>query len=409
MATKTERKTHDKLVEIHVTEFLGIPIVRKYVTESSKVDKHAEASTEGVHLVPQWLKAFVALMMLISVCACLGILYRPPRVLHELTDSFLMGNTKRVEDLQERLGKSELDKASFKEGLDKCLSEKAAFIKNLDEAEEKCNKRTKVLEESNQHLLELNENLRKQAKREQEFLRKVDEMKGNLTFMKRQIDEILRNEAELKETVQERDQFLRKQIKLIKEQKLGDEQKLNELETLKRDCEEQLGELREKNDNEKQQMDKKQTECESARHEVERELENKNEIEKGLNLTIEDLQSNVIPELHQNISELKEDLNAERKSKVSEVGKLIACKATLVACEGNNYRLSTDVNKLKKTISSLDKGLAGEREEKRAVTEELNRSKLALGKCKNKNFDHENGNAQLLEENGRLRKQLEKC
>jgi chromosome segregation ATPase len=360
LSSKMEQTQSAESVDIHVTELFGVQVLRKYVqNEQIMSDKKPGI---GVRILLGALPVCMVLSTIICAGLMIMILYNPPPLVKELSESILMnfgkGNTLALEDLQEKL-KSANDRIGDLKGDIERLTKEG--LTNFAR-EEQLSANLAAVTKENVALSSANELIRSLKEADIKNQGKINESKQNL--------EICMNE---KGAFQ----------KSVSDSEKRERNLKNDLSKCEERVEQLKGDIKKLRD-EKSVLLKAQQKCDELLQEYEKSLKKCKD-----NSTAE-------------IERINKKLNGTNN--------------TLTDCNKSNANLTANLTTCQSDMKDSDMKLQDSQQKNEALeqdkdtlTKDLSATKFTLGNCKNKNMDHEVRSLELLQEIEGLKKELKAC
>ena len=379
-----DKKEKARTTEIYVTEVFGIPLVRKYVEVCSAEIKTSD-SFNRMYLVLERVKIFMIISMLISAIMALCILYYPPPLFHQMVDSLLKSYSRKgdIEELQNSLSLSEVNKRRLLETLDNCTVEKAKFITTFNKEKENLDgslrtlKRELLTAEENVRVLE--GNMAKFEKNEEACRTRESLVSRNLILLNESKVAVEQNLLKAEERIGTMDENI-KELKSSLEEQQG---RTVELKNNLKVSEKERTDLEEKLFTAKEKIDQLEKDTEKAENSVKEHQKTVNSI------TVQNLA----------LTKKFEDVKS----------KLVTCKDENKDHEDRHSEFEVKLEKLEKSVKVLESKLSNVTQEKQDITKKHKDTEFKLGECRNKNMDHEISNSELLTELEEVKKELKKC
>ena len=367
LSSKMEQTQSAESVDIHVTELFGIQVLRKYVqNEQIMSDKKPGI---GVRILLGALPVCMVLSTIICAGLMIMILYNPPPLVKELSESILMnfgkGNTLALEDLQEKLKSANDRIGDLKGDIERLTNE---GLTNFTREEQ------------------LRANLAAVTKENVALLTRLSSANESIRSLK---EADIRNQVKMVECKQN--------LEICMKEKRGFQKSVLDLEKQERNqkndlgkCEERVQQLEQLNDDIKKLQDEK-----SALAEVQK---------KG---------DELLQEYEKSLKKCQNDSTAE----IERINKkLNETNNTLTDCNKSNANLTANLTTCHSDLKDSDMKLQDSQQKNEALeqdkdtlTKDLSATKFTLGNCKNKNMDHEVRSLELLQEIEGLKKELKAC
>ena len=340
-------------IDIHVTELFGVQVLRKYVRTVGKNERIMPDEVScGLRIFLRALPVLMIFSTIICAAVMLGILYHPPPLVKELSESILVNfgksNTLALEEqlknANDRIGALEREIERLKlEGLANITREKQ-ILANLSTVE-------KENEDLSTKLLSANE--------------LIESLKLASTKDQSRVDDLEQN------------------VDICMKEKTESQKKLSDLERQKNGVRHDLSECK-KNVKQLQNKISMQTEALKAAEELSEELET-------------------------NLSKCQEDHESVLAQKKNVGIKLVGANKELTKCQAKNEQYQKSNANLTANVSTCENKNEKLEEDKDTLSKDLSATKYTLGNCKNKNMDHEVRSLELLQEIEGLKKELKAC
>lgn len=368
-------KDKNKTINVNVTELFGIQVLRKY---EKTIGENEKLSDRGSRVL---LGALTVMVLSTMICSgvMVAILYHPPPLVRELSESILM---------------------NFGQ---KSVSTSPEFV---------------ALQEQLRNANEKIEGLKKEAERVKRegianFTREVD-VRSNLS-------QAMNENVDLSTKLSNAD----KSIRLLSESNAENERKIKELNQEHDICMQDKDETQKSLSNAKKQVNGLQKNFDLCKDDIERQKVKIKELENDKSKLTEDIKDadqrvNILDTKLKGYKTELESVKAQREKVNNELSKtnivLTQCKTDNKQHEKTIANLTTqlstchnDLTVSNRNLQVAETTIKDLESKKNTLGKDLKDTRFSLGNCKNKNMDHEVQNLELLQEIESLKKELKAC
>ena len=229
-----DEKNHD-CVDIHVTELLGFQVLRKYVKKvKNEMIESDNGASRGVQILLGATPAFMFLSTIICLGVMVGILYNPPPLVKELSESILINFGKsnilaleeQLKNAKDRIGDLQREIEKLKaEGManftrEQQILDNLSQVKEQNEALSKNGSRIPDLEQNLEICLRekngFQESYSDSQQRENDANQDLTSCRANQTWMNGEIKKLQTTDSLLRKTLKAADESLKEQENITK-------------------------------------------------------------------------------------------------------------------------------------------------------------------------------------------------